>query len=277
MAGFYTSVAPIRGNPSPYGLLGGCVEVVDATDLHELMGTQFQPLSCATAHPWQADCPPPATPNPAQKTFDRPGVCQFDPITVYAGATCSTFGMTFDEATERAREQLRLGEQRALEDWFQREALCTMAAGNDLTPASGALPVAQAVSALEGWIAEQYGGEGLLHVPAAAAALLGCCNVVTRTRDTQCPETLMGNGVVFGAGYSANVGGVGCTQAPAGEVWLYATPPVRVRRGPVDVLPPTEAGSIDTRLNDRYVLAERTSVIEVACCEAAMVRAQICC
>jgi hypothetical protein len=277
MAGYYTSVAPIAGNPSPYGLLGGCVDVVQAADLHELNGTQFQPLSCATAHPWQANCPPPTTPNPAAKTFDRPGVCEFDPVTVYGGYECSAISDTHEEAVARAREQLRMGEQRALEEWFMSNALCQMAQGNDLTPASGALSVQQAVAALEGWLAETYGGEGLLHVPAAAAALLGCCNVVTRTRDTQCPETLMGNGVIFGSGYAANVGGTGCTEAPAGEAWLYITPPVRVRQDAVQVYPPTEAGSIDTRLNDRRVLAERTSVIEVACCTAAMVRVDLCC
>jgi hypothetical protein len=133
------------------------------------------------------------------------------------------------------------------------------------------------VAALEGWLAETYGGQGLLHVPAAAAALLGCCNVVTRTTDDSCPETLMGNGVIFGSGYAANTGGPGCTQAPDGEVWLYITGPVRVRRGPLVVVPETQAGSINTRFNDRRTLVERTSVVEVACCEAAMVRAQICC
>ncbi|GGZ73281.1 cupin [Streptomyces echinoruber] len=277
MAGPSKTVAAIRGNPSPYGLLGGCVEVVDVTDLHELNGTQMVPLSCAEAHTWQRDCPPPAAPNPASKVFDRPGVCEFDPVTVYAGVTCSTFGMTQDEAFIHVTETIRMGEQRALEAWFMVNALCTLAAGNDLTPASGALQAAQGIAALEGWLAEHYGGQGVLHVPAGAAALLGCCNVVTRTRDTQCPETLMGNGVVFGAGYAANVGGATCAQAPPGEAWIYVTGPVRVRRGPLDLLPASEAQSIDTRLNDRYVLAERTSVIETACCEAAAVRISTCC
>ncbi|MFF8931483.1 cupin [Streptomyces longwoodensis] len=266
-------MSAIRGTPSPFGLLGRCVDVVDADDLHELNGTQMVPLSCTAAHTWQRDCPPPPTPNPASKTFDRPGLCEFDPVTVYAGATCSTFGMTQDEAVVHATETLRMGEQRALEEHFMVNALCTMAASNDLTPAAGPLQVAQGIAVLEGWLAEQYGGKGLLHVPAGAAALLGCCNVVTApTSGIGCPQTLMGNGVVFGAGYAANVGGATCTQAPAGELWLYVTGPVRVRRGPLDVNPTTEAQSIDTRLNDRYVLAERTSVIETACCEAAAVR-----
>lgn len=274
-AGMRKLVTPISGAPSPYGLLGGCVDVVTVSDPHELNGTEFLPLSCATAHPWIDPCTDPTAP-PAQKVFDRPGVCEFDPITVYAGVTCSTFGLSYEEGQKRALEQLHMGEQRALEEWFMTR-LCDMAQGNDLTPASGAVSVAQGVAILEGWLAEHYGGQGLIHAPAAAAALFGCCNVVTRDRDDRCPETLMGNGVIFGAGYNVNVGGDGCTQAPAGEAYLYVTGPVRVRRDVPQLVPTSEAESLRYSTNDRFALAETTFVVETACCEAAAVRVALCC
>lgn len=274
----FKQVDPIPGAPSPYGLLGGCVEVVTTPDSHELMGTTFLPMSCATAYPWVDPCLNPTDPPTpaAPKTFDRPGICEFQPVTVQAGFRCSAIGLSYTEGRERALEQLRLGEQRALEEFFMGQ-LCTMGTGNDLTPVSGAVSAAQGVAILEGWLAENYGGQGLVHAPAAAAALFGCCNVVTRDRDDRCPETLMGNGVVFGAGYNVNIGGPGCTQAPPGEAYLYVTGPVRVRRDERHITPDSEGASVNIWNNDRLILAETTFVPEVACCEAAAVRIALCC
>jgi hypothetical protein len=273
-AGLRKRVEAIRGRPLPHGILGDCVEVVDATDEHELLGTEWMPLSCAGAHDWDW-CPDPATPpGPSTKTFDRPGSCSAPPITIYAGATCSAIGWSYDDAVTQASETLALGEQRALEEWFMREQLCEMAQGNDLTPAAGAVSIAQGVAALEGWLAEAYGGQGVLHVPAGAAALMGCCRVVEL--DQGAPRTLMGNCVVLGAGYALNIGGAACTQAPDGEAWLYITGPVRVRREQPVIVPDSDSQAVRIATNDRFVLAERTFVVETACCEAAAIRVAVC-
>jgi hypothetical protein len=271
-------VAPISGDPSPYGLLGGCTDVVTATDPHELNGTDTLSLSCADSNLWQ-DCPAPEFPNPATKVFDRPRTCTYEPITVYAGVTCSTFGLSYEEGQQRALEQLRLGEQRALEEFFMTRVLCGYATGNDLTPAAGALSVPAGIGALEGWLATNYGGQGVLHVPAGAAALLGHHRVLDFD-GRRALRTLAGNCVVIGAGYAANVGpadpGPGCAVAPSGEAWLYITPPVRVRRDTASLTTRDEGRSINTSTNDRYALAETTFVPETACCIAAAVRVTIC-
>lgn len=271
-------VPPIAGTPSPYGLLGGCVEVVTASDLHELNGTDMLSLSCAEANPWY-DCPPADSglENPASKVFDRPATCSFEPVTAYAGVTCSTFGLTYEEGQQRALEQLAQGEQRVLEEHFMRRFLCTVA--DDLTPAAGALSVPAGVGALEGWLATNYGGQGVLHVPAGAAALLGHHRVLDFDGATY--RTLAGNCVVIGAGYAANVGpatppATGCVVAPAGEAWLYITPPVRVRRDSPALTTQDERRTINTSTNDRYALAETTFVPETACCIAAAVRVTLC-
>lgn len=282
VAGFRAAVPPISGERNAYGLLGGCIDVVTMDDLHQGNGTDTLSLSCADSNLWyQCDATPgsPTPDNPASKTFDRPQVCSYDPVTVYAGVTCSTFGMTYEEGRERALEQLRLGEQRALERFYMEHVLCGYAAGHDLTPAAGALSLPAAVGVLEGWLAENYGGEGVLHVPAGAAALLSSHNLITFGTETSNPSTLMGNCVVLGAGYQANLGpatpGPGCTAAPSGEMWLYITPPVRIRRDAA-ALADTVGQGINTSTNDRRVLAETTFVPETACCTAAAVRAKIC-
>lgn len=279
-AGFRSAVPPIGGAPSPYGLLGGCVEVVTATG-HELNGTDTLSLSCADSNLWyQCDVTPgsPTPDNPVSKVFDRPKTCAYDPVTVYNGVTCSTFGMSFEEGQARALEGLSLGEQRALEEHFMRQVLCGYAAGNDLTPVAGALSVASGVGVLEGWLAANYGGTGVLHVPAGVAALFSRDSLVDIAEAGR--ETLVGNCVVFGAGYQANVGpanpGPGCALAPAGEAWLYITPPVRIRRDEPSLTFSAESLSVRSTTNDRYALAETTFVPEVACCTAAAVRVIIC-
>lgn len=280
-AGFRAFVSPISGDPSPYGLLGGCTEVVQMGNPHEGNGTDTLSLSCADSNLWyQCDTTQgsPTPDNPAAKVFDRPRTCTYEPITVYAGVTCSTFGLSYEEGQQRALEQLRLGEQRALEEFFMTRVLCGYATGNDLTPAAGALSVPAGVGALEGWLAANYGGQGVLHVPAGAAALLGSHRVLDFDGDTY--RTLAGNCVVIGAGYAANVGpadpGPGCEVAPSGEAWLYITPPVRVRRDSPSLTTQDERRTINVSTNDRYALAETTFVPETACCIAAAVRVTIC-
>lgn len=275
--GMRKAVEPIRGEPSPHGLLGGCVEVINTGDLHELNGTDTVSLSCADSNTWY-DCPVPPQVNPASKTFDRPQVCTYAPITVYAGVTCGPTIMGFEEGQARALEQLRLGEQRALEDWYQREVLCAYATGVDLTPVAGALSVTAGIGALESWLATNYGGQGVLHIPAGAAAMISRDRIVD---DFDSPRTLMGNCVVLGAGYASNVGpatlpATGCVTAPAGELWAYITPPVRIRRDQPFLVPNANGQGVATSTNDRYALAESTFVVEAACCIAAAVRLVIC-
>ncbi|WP_328434575.1 cupin [Streptomyces sp. NBC_00425] len=263
-------VEAVPGDPLPHGLLGGCADIIDVTDPHELLGTDWRPLSCSEAHDttW---CPDPDAVVPP-KTFDRPGTCTAAPVTIYAGSECTTIGYTYEEATRHARETLRMGEQRALEEWLQRDVLCSI--GEDKTPVAGAVSVSQGVSILEDWLGTEYGGTGVLHVPVGVGALLGCCNIVHLTGGN--PVTLVGNCVVLGAGYAANVGPPDCTTADPGEAWLYATSPVRIRREPPATVPGKDGESVATLTNDRRVLVERTFVVEIACCRAAAVRVKLC-
>lgn len=270
-AGNRRRVPAIPGTPLPHGILGGCTEIIDVTDPHELLGTDWQDGSCADAHPWTwCEEDPPAGP----KEFARPTTCTAAPVTIYAGTQCNPVGRSYQEAVDTSREALRMGEQRALEQWLMSEVLCPLATANDLTPAAGALNIAQGVAVLEGWLGENYGGTGVLHVPAGAAALLGCCNLVHLERRSA--RTLLGNCVIMGSGYGINVGPPDCLPAEAGEAWLYVTGPIRVRREGVYNVPDEDSQSVRITTNDRLVLAERTFVVELACCMAAAVRIEVC-
>ncbi|WP_030236782.1 hypothetical protein [Streptomyces sp. NRRL S-350] len=266
----YVTAAP--GEPLPYGLLGGCTEIIDSADPHEMLGTDWRPLSCADAHDttW---CPPEGEPEPGDVVYDKPGTCSAAPVTIVSGTECTTIGYPYEEAVAHVKESLRMGAQRALEEWFLRDVLCPMA--EDQTPAAGAVTVAQGIGILETWLGTEYGGAGVLHIPVGAGALLSERSVIIGV-DTGGPRTLAGSCVVLGAGYSVNVGPPDCTTADPGEAWLYATSPVRVRRDEVEVVPLKDAESVNLRTNDRRVQAQQTFVVEIACCRAAAVRVTLC-
>lgn len=281
-AGLRAEVGPITGDPTPHGLLSGCVEVVTASDVHELNGTEVPAYACAPASPWQ-DCPIPADgwTNPATKVISRAAWCSFEPVTAYAKVECSVVGFPFEESQVAALEQLRLGEQSVLEEWFMRRGLSWLADGNDLTPGAGAVHLVSGIGLLETWLEANYGGRGVIHVPVGVASLLGKHHQFDPS--VACRTTWAGNTVVLGGGYSANVGPAtkpaAGTVAPAGEAWIYITPPVRVRREDRHNVIDQEWQGINTLVNDRTAMAEATFVPEVACCTAAAVRVTLspCC
>ncbi|MYR63709.1 cupin [Streptomyces sp. SID625] len=258
-------VEAVPGRPLPYGILGGCTEVIDVTDEHELLGVEWLALGCSPVNVWNDPCVG-ADESPGASTtkeFARPITEHADPITVYAGAECSTIGWSYAEARAQAEAALELGQQEAVELGFWTNTLARTA--EDLTPAAGPVNIAQGVAALEGCLAEQYGGVGVLHVPAGAAALLGCCAVVQRDLAGGSPTTLAGNCAVIGAGYSTANTGPGNIPAAPGTAWLYITGPVVVRRGPAMTIPDQPGPSIAYRTNTQRVLVERTYVVATTC------------
>lgn len=276
-AGLRALVPNIAGEAMPHGLLSGCVPVVTATDMHHLNGVDLVPATCAGANPW-VDCPPDESGwvNPDAKVFDRPESCSFDPVTVYAGYECSLVGTSFEDARRNALEQLTRGEQNALELHFMGQWLADATHTTDLTPAAGAVHIASGLGLLETWLATEYGGQGLIHAPVGTAALASRYGVVHAPGDEDCARTLAGNTVVFGGGYSANLGPALSPDvpepAPAGEAWLYVTPPMRIRRDERNIAQAGRHQAVNTATNDIRVLAETTFVPEVACCKAAAVR-----
>ncbi|MFE3146571.1 cupin [Streptomyces sp. NPDC059218] len=262
------AVQAIPGRPLPHGILGGCATVQDVKDPHELMGVDWLALGCCPVLVWQDPClvdesPGEESPGPQEKKFCRPQTEHAEPFTVYAGSECSALGWSYKEARTQAEASLELGEQAGIENGFMQFKLTRDAV--DLTPPEGPLSIAQGVAVLEGCLAESYGGVGTLHVPAGAAALLGCCNLVEKDPETGNLETLAGNCVVIGAGYSALNEGPGGVPAEPGTAWLYITGPLIIRRGPVVVVPDRPGPSVNIRNNDRQVIAERTVVVATTC------------
>lgn len=266
-AGMRRNVEAITGEPLPHGLLGSCAVIEDIPEdrVHELMGVEWLGLGCCPVQDWPDPCddesPGESPAGPSVKEFCRPETEHAEPITVYAGVECSTMGWSWDEAREHVLAALELGEQAALEAAWWRTGLASRAV--DLTPEEGPVSVAQGVAALEGCLAESYGGIGVLHVPAGVAALLGCCNILRE--NTPGLRTWAGNCAVLGAGYSLENSSPDGMPAEPGTAWMYISGPVHIRRGPVDLIPDRRGAATDIRYNDLRLLAERTYVVGTTC------------
>ena len=253
-----TRVEAVPGVPAQFGL-PSVWTLVPTVDPHELAGVRWQPLSCAGAYvtPW---CPGDID-EPYPKDFDSPEVVYAPPVTVYAGDVCSPIGSSRDEAVARARTALMLGEPRALEEWVWANLLA--AGAQDVTPATGAVGLAAGIGLVEGELGNLYGGIGVVHLPLSIMTPAGAAGALIQRGQRM--VTWAGNLVAGGAGYYLNTGPDG-EEAPAGEAWVYASGPVVVRRqDPPDVIPDADNESIDITYNDRYVLAERTTVVGVEC------------
>lgn len=250
-------VEAVPGAPLPYGLFSVATPLLDEPEARELAGVSWSPLSCGVANiaEWCVE----GAQQP--KTWDRPGVAYAPPLVVYYGRDCPPIGETVTEAEAAARAGLVVGEQAAVEQGFAETHLGATAI--DVTPVSGAVGLVNAVMILEQALALTYRGTGVIHAPTGAASGLGASGLLVA--DGARYRTWAGHLVALGAGYETAVmpgpdDGAGVEPADPGEAWLFATGPVAVRRGAVEV-----RTAVDTSVNDRVVLAERGFVVQAEC------------
>jgi hypothetical protein len=123
----------------------------------------------------------------------------------------------------------------------------------------------EALALLEGNLAACYGGEGVIHVPAAAVAYLANQGLV-KAQGNQLRTTL---GNIVAAYAPGDRHGPTGSEPGAGLAWFYATGAVTVRRSPIKgrgVMPGSFVGRTD---NSTVYVAERTYVVDWDCCHFA--------
>ncbi|MGI5292791.1 hypothetical protein ACQEVF_57100 [Nonomuraea polychroma] len=181
------------------------------------------------------------------------------PFIVYAGVTCGPVANPLPE--DVARRRLALGEQWRVERTVWERQLAT-ADAVEATGAATAVPVVDAVAALEQALANLFGGQGVIHVPVRAAAHLAAAQLIERDGQMK-RTTTIGTPVAVGGGYP----GTGTDGSPptAGQMHLYATGPVVVRRSDVVVPATLRSGALNTSTNQALVVAERTYAVTTDC------------
>lgn len=147
---------------TPY--VGGVLSVanvVPATDVHALLGAEYQTDACAVGGVWEEYCyvdnDPTANP-PAEgvKDFEQPDLVQGSPFTAYAGVECDLADM--GEAAQRAEARLGYVESRQVDEYVWAEVTT---GATDVTSTT----LLDAVSKMELDVAQLYGGYATLLVP----------------------------------------------------------------------------------------------------------------
>lgn len=274
----YVAAAPFA--PHRFGLLS-VVDQPPVSDVHWRGGVEMQPNPCDEAGTTLDGCPTTSA-APKEATSDGFPPNGANPFTVFAQIPCSPVGI-WPELQARTVSALRNGEGRAVERVLWTGSVSVSGAGT-VNPhlaedtaiidgsgvciqtaatvvVTGAPGTVRAVGLLECALAECYGGEGVLHVPAAAVAHLADHNQLIRDGDRL--RTWMGNRVAV---YSSNNREGPTGVAPAdGSWWFYATGAISLRRSEIEEAS-TVTEAFDRGNNTSLYIAERTYVINWDCC-----------
>lgn len=252
-------VEGIARQPLPYGLFSVLVPRATA-DGHWQNGVQWETLTCAPASGVGQPCPPEGeeqTGLPKNLDTGAGELGEADAFTIYGSYSCTPVGHTLDYAQDRAEEHLQTREEARVEQAIWTGDLDNVGFAEGAVQVAAGVSLVRAVAALEQWLAENYGSQGVIHMTREAATVATAAQVLVVKGSAL--TTVLGTPVVAGGGYPGT-GPAG--QDPAdGSTYLYATPALLGYRS--EVFPgsdPVSAGfARDT--NDLTAVAERTYVV----------------
>jgi hypothetical protein len=265
----------VASPPAPiahrFGLLTAATLLEDV-EPHALVGVEYQAV-CSTevdSYPLPCEPPRPASPTPKvpKRTF---GVVSASPFGVYAADTC-LLGRDEYVARSQLRQRFLAGEETAVEKLVFDGSLGNfpnLQRATDIAPNS-VNELRGAIGLLELWLSNNYGGIGLIHAPMTVANILQHLNEISVSGPRA--GTILGSAWVFGAGYPGTppVNAEGTPLPDDGSLWLYATPPITVRRSNLVEPGGWHAGTFDVATNQGLLLDERVYVVDWPCGTAAV-------
>lgn len=201
-----------------------------------------------------------------QTANNRTANMSFTPFVVDAYDACSTFGFAAADYEARARRALAAREAKAVSrEWWMGNVFPT----NPHLDNSGAGPTPSLAVTLAGGVAQSpriglgllvqaiadgNGGVGMIHARPFLVTQWMAANLIRKESDGKI-YTEAGVMIVPGRGYP----GTGPAREAVGAAteWAYATDPVEVHRGPVEVFAGDPAQTMDRTRNQIVVRAER--------------------
>jgi len=196
---------------------------------------------------------------PVKEIRSAPWSTLFAPAwTIYSEVECQS--MAFDDAAEAASDVLELAQHKAIEAaWWDLAFARARFIG-------AGLMVTEAIAELEHYIATNYSGLGMIHIPVYMAAWMGLgtegawITVGAEQADGGELRTTRGTPIVIGSGYPRTAGETGTGTA------IMATGAVRLYMSGVEAIE-----TFDRRTNLRSAVAERTIAAADDCLEPAVV------
>lgn len=277
--------------PLPYGLLSVVQMPTDDVDKrHWRNGIQFQGDPCDDAQSTLDPCPSPSA------GFLKPATANGIPargsqsFTVFASLPCSPVGGYYEEAEKRISALLTNGEARAVERVFWTGGIDAPVTGvtyphlaanaevfsSGMSPVklqtaasvvvTGVVDIVEGIGLLEAALGTCYGGVGVIHAPRATFTHMAANHIVSTRGGTA--YTPSDTPIAFGSGYPGT-SPAGATPA-TGNVWLYATGPVMMRRDPGIKITARPSESRNRSVNTLDMIAERTYNLAWDCCHFAV-------
>lgn len=259
--------APAAPVPHKFGLFS-VATVLENVDPHALTGIEYEAVCSTKVDPYPAACRPGDTADRRKYPAPTTDVVNATPFAVYAADEC-VLGRDQATARRQLRERYYAGEETAVE-----HIVFTGVLGNipnlqqeaTIIPADTAPDLVDAIGLLEQWLATAYGGVGVIHAP---------MTIANRAQDkyqigVNGPRagTILGSAWAFGAGYPGTPPTNG--GADDGSLWLYATPPVTVRRSALIEPADWDSGAFSIAENVGLLIEERLYVVDWPCGAAAV-------
>lgn len=275
--------------PAEYGLLSSATSVIEDSSAHWINKFDYETLDCsATVHLESIH----------NNSIQVTGVVQpsegglyrtYYPFDVVTEFQHSTMGRTPEEVKDIVLDNARVCAQKAIEfefwtgslakayeasdDWdvdpnadgpFPNRYLASESAV-DVTPTPGTgVRAKHAVALLEKALGDcGCGTKGTIHLTREVAS------VVNRKGENGRMETNLGTTIIAGVGYTGS--GPDGSPASGTEVWAYATGPVTVRLGDLEVIPDKPSQAADIRVNTlKYIAQQPAAVTWNSCCHHAV-------
>jgi hypothetical protein len=253
---------------SPFGILSPATTVIERHDDYWLSGFVYEigdaRIKVDNATILGANTPAEVT-SVVPNTGETFGL--YFPFDVTAEVEHSTFGTTPEEIEESAKRALDIVTQKAVEVEFWGGGIAQLLTKEnnnrylastdaiDVTPTPGtAVKPRYGQALLEGALGDAtIGSRGTIHAPRAVASVLKL------EEDKSALFTKLGNTVVAGTGYS-KIGPTG-VAAGANKYWMYATGPVTVILGDMNVTPDEKPQAINTRDNTIKYYVDRPAAV----------------
>lgn len=259
-------VEPPSFEPYRYGLLSAA-EVYTGAGRWELGGVAYTTAGCPNrTSEWATLCPP-TTPLPEKDMPTGLNEVSGKPFQLYDAVACyPQSGRSLDELIVLSEQNLIAGEQEKVEEKFWAALRARASVVQPPSPDTS-WGLCSGLGMLEQLIAQQYGGIGVVHAP---RPLITSARTVVLSRypdgggdEVPRVRTPGDNLWAFGAGYDRKgppLPGNDDNEAPAGQMWIYATGPVVLRRSEVQNHP-----SFDRTSNENRALSERSYVLTAEC------------
>ena len=191
------------------------------------------------------------------------------PFSVEAEITVSTMGTDPDDIEQTVKDAFEVVTQKNIEKEFWRGDIAkTLTSTNanrylasasavDLTPTPGTgVKTHYGVAILEKALGDStIGSAGAIHMTRDVASTLK----LEKNEDLDALLTPLGSSVVAGTGYSS-VGPTG-VNAPQNQSWMYATGPVTVYLGPVEMRTEKLNQSVNTQINNLTYYVDRPAAV----------------